>query len=108
MLSAEIIREQRDAEVEKNLLYDGFYFYHCLLFSVCSGGLHLKPPKFEHIYAHAISAIPPLLTTITQEGRFTLKKKKTPRGITATCFSNPQTNLGARRSRRLGIITATN
>ena len=83
----------------------------------------MKPPKFEHIFVavtpfllckyylyqlvHAISVIPPLLTTITQGG-FTLKNKINKRGITATCFSKPHTNLGVRRSRRLGIITVTN
>ena len=28
--------------------------------------------------------------------------------ITATCFSNPQTNLGAHRSKSLGVRSATN
>ena len=52
-----------------------------------------------------ISVAQPLLITITQEG-FTLKKKKKIVRITATCFSNPHTNLGVSRSRRLGVNTA--
>ena len=57
-------------------------------------------------YAYAISVIPPLLSTITQGG-FTGKKFRLV-SITAKCFSYPQTNLGARRSRRLWVIFATN
>ena len=40
-------------------------------------------------------------------GGFTLKKNLNVQ-ITATCFSNQHTNLGAHRSRRLGVMTATN
>ena len=55
---------------------------------------------------HAISVIPPLLNTITQGG-FPLIFFRLV-SITAMCFSNPQTDLGARRSRRLGVMFATN
>ena len=60
-----------------------------------------------------ISLIPPLLNTITPGGGggggFTLKNNKIKPHITATCFSEPHTNLlGARRSSRLGVRSATN
>ena len=51
---------------------------------------------------HAISVIPRFLNTITQGrggGGFTLKKKSKPSKSQATCFSNPHTNLGPRRSK---------
>ena len=52
----------------------------------------------------------PIITYIKGCGKcgiFTLKTT-TKCHITATCFSNPHTNLGARRSRHLGVITVTN
>ena len=50
--------------------------------------------------SHAISVIPPLPNTITGGGVH-VKNFFRLVSITATCFSNPETNLGARRSRRL-------
>ena len=62
---------------------------------------------------HAISVIPPVLNTITPGGGgggggggVTATKIKPH--ITAICFSKPHTNLEARRSRRLGVRSATN
>ena len=67
-------------------------------------------------YIHAISVIPPLFNTITQGGGggggggrvIHVKKRKEIHSITAKCFSNPHTDFGARRSRRLGVRSATN
>ena len=64
------------------------------------------------LYAHAISVIPSLLSTITKGGgggggsspEFFSRLVS----ITAKCFSYPQTNLGERLSRRLGVMSATN
>ncbi len=52
--------------------------------------------------------VPPLLNTITKGGGgggFTGKKFRLVY-CTAECFSNPQTNLGARRSRRHWVMSA--
>ena len=59
-----------------------------------------------------ISLIPPLLNTTTQgEGEgwgVHGEKKEEFHSITAKCFSNPHTEFGVRRSRRLGVMSATN
>ena len=54
-----------------------------------------------------IAVILPLLNTTTQEGGGG-KEKKELHSSTAKCFSNPHTDFGAPRSRRLGVRSATN
>ena len=68
---------------------------------------HGKPLEYDaDLKAYAISVAQPLLIITTRGVGVHVKKKKDH--ITATCFSNPHTNLKARRSSRLGVISATN
>ena len=90
------------------------------------GGRHLKPPKFEHICSfHNFSPLCSVQILLIPGGIKEIRvnffdpassqhhnsgggKKKTRRYITAKSFSNPHTEFGARRSRRLGVRIRTN
>ena len=68
-----------------------------------SYGVEKRSGHINCVGGSELSVVPPLLTTITQgggRGDFTVKKTTKCR-ITETCFSNPHTDFGAPRSRRL-------